>query len=181
MTKINKIRRKDRAVNDEKWIKKFLIQTDFGVLATSHENQPYAKPNLFVFDQKTKSIYLHTADKGHTIDNVKNNENVCFTVSKMGRLLPADTAPEFSLEYSSVVVFGRARILSDIKERIYGLQLLLDKYFPHFKPGVDYPQLDANAMSGVAVYKIEISSWSGKQKKVPPDFPGAFYFDTKPM
>ncbi|NJK79079.1 MAG: pyridoxamine 5'-phosphate oxidase family protein, partial [Chloroflexaceae bacterium] len=47
-----------------------------------------------------------------------------------GRLLPADVALEFSVEYSGVMVFGSATIVQDEAEASHALQLLLDKYFP---------------------------------------------------
>jgi hypothetical protein len=98
----------------------------------------------------------------------------------MGRLLPAEEAREFSLEYASVVIFGHAEILSENSERRIALQHLLDKYFPHLHPGQDYPELDEKAMIGTAVYKINIKSWSAKRKKAPQDFPGAFKFRNPP-
>ena len=174
--KLNKIRRNDRAINDQNWIKEFLRQGAYGVLALSVEDQPFTNTNLYAYDETTNAIYLHTAAQGRTPDTIKLNGKVCFTTSEIGRLLPADEAMEFSVEYASVVVFGRAEILTDDDQRIYGLQLLMDKYFPHFKTGVDYPDMDNEGIKGTAVYKISIDSWSGKQKEAPPEFPGAFYY-----
>jgi len=177
---INQIRRTDREVTDQEWIKNFLLEAPFGVLATVSEDQPFINNNLFVYDEDTNAIYIHTASQGRTAENIKTNRKVCFTAAEMGRLLPAEEAREFSLEYASVVVYGHAEILSEISARIYALQCLLDKYFPHLRPGRDYPGLDEKALSGTAVYKINIKSWSGKEKKVSPDFPGAFNFGNPP-
>jgi nitroimidazol reductase NimA-like FMN-containing flavoprotein (pyridoxamine 5'-phosphate oxidase superfamily) len=177
---IHKIRRADRAVTDESWIKDFLKQAPYGMTATAIDEQPFLTTNLFAYDEDTNAIYLHSADKGRTASNIKTNERVCFSVSKMGRLLPAEKSCEFSVEYASVVVFGRAQILSDDIERAYGLQRLLDKYFPHLKPGEHYPNLSIKEMRGTAVYRIEIINWSGKQKKAPDDFPGSFSYGAQP-
>ncbi len=174
---LNKVRRKDREVTDEAWIKGFLSRSQYGVLGTIDSDQPFLNSKLFVYDDVTKAIYLHGASQGRTPSNIRANDRVCFTVSEMGRLLPADEACEFSVEYASVVVFGRAQILSDPDDMIYGLQLLLDKYFPNHHPGVHYPSLDSKQVSGTAVYRITIESWSGKQKQAPPDFPGAFFYN----
>jgi nitroimidazol reductase NimA-like FMN-containing flavoprotein (pyridoxamine 5'-phosphate oxidase superfamily) len=160
---MNKVRRKDREVTDEAWIKGFLSRSPYGVLATTDSDQPFLNSKLFVYDEVTKAIYLHGASQGRTPGNIRANDRVCFSVSEMGRLLPADEA-----------VFGRAQILSNPDDMIYGLQLLLDKYFPDHHPGVHYPSLDSKQVSGTAVYRITIESWSGKQKQAPPDFPGAF-------
>ena len=173
---INKVRRKDREVTDEAWIKGFLSRSPYGVLGTIDSDQPFLNSKLFAYDDVTTSIYLHGASQGRTPSNIRANNRVCFTVSEMGRLLPADEACEFSVEYTSVVVFGHAQILSGQDDMIYGLQLLLDKYFPDHHPGVHYPTLDSKQLSGTAVYRITIDSWSGKQEQAPPDFPGAFIY-----
>ena len=174
---LNNVRRKDREVTDEAWIKDFLYRSQYGVLSTIDSDQPFLNSKLFVYDETTNAIYLHGASQGRTPSNIRSNDRVCFSVSEMGRLLPADEACEFSVEYASVVVFGRAQILSDLDDIIYGLQLLLDKYFPNHHPGVHYPSLDSKQVSGTAVYRITIESWSGKQKQAPPDFPGAFLYN----
>ncbi len=174
---LKKVRRKDREVNNEAWIKDFLNRSPFGVLGTADSDQPFLNSKLFVYDEVTNAIYLHGASQGRTPASIRANDRVCFTVSEMGRLLPADEACEFSVEYASVVVFGRAQILSDPDDIIYGLQLLLDKYFPDHFPGNHYPTLDLKQVSGTAVYRITIESWSAKQKQAPPDFPGAFFYN----
>jgi nitroimidazol reductase NimA-like FMN-containing flavoprotein (pyridoxamine 5'-phosphate oxidase superfamily) len=94
----------------------------------------------------------------------------------MGRLLPADEALEVGIEYAGVVVFGRVTIVDDQAEATHGLQLLLDKYFPHLKSGTDYKPIDPDALKITAVFRIDIESWSGKEKRVADDFPGAFYY-----
>jgi nitroimidazol reductase NimA-like FMN-containing flavoprotein (pyridoxamine 5'-phosphate oxidase superfamily) len=171
------IRRQDRAVKDEAWIKDFLIKAPYCVMATALEDQPYIHTNLFVYEPSRNCIFLHTAHQGRTPDAVRANGKVCITVSEMGRLLPASTAREFSVEYTSVIVFGRADILDNMEERTYGLQALMDKYFPRLRPGEHYPVIDEAEMRGVAVYRIDIDAWSAKRKRVEPNFPGAFYFN----
>jgi uncharacterized protein len=170
------VRRRDRAVEDEAWIREQLHQAPFGTLATVHDGQPFINTNLFVYDEEAQAIFMHTARLGRTQANVEREERVCFNVSEMGRLLPADVALEFSVEYSGVVVFGRATILADEAEQRRALQLLLDKYFPHLAPGRDYRPITSEELARTAVYRIQIDQWSGKKKEVEVDFPGAFFY-----
>lgn len=173
------VRRSDRAVEDEAWIRTLLHRAPIGTLATVHEGQPFINANLFVYDEVTHVIYMHTARVGRTRANLEGEEKVCFSVSEMGRLLPADTALEFSVEYAGVVVFGHAAIVDDEQEAAHGLQLLLDKYFTHLKPDVDYRPTTPEELARTSVYRIQIDSWSGKKKEVEPDFPGAFLYPAK--
>jgi uncharacterized protein len=177
----HEVRRSDRAVEDEGWIKEMLRRAPIGYLATVHESQPFINSNLFVYDEETHAVYTHTARYGRTRSNVDGDERVCFSVSEMGRLLPAPEALEFSVEYAGVVIFGRATVIEDVEEGKRALQLLLDKYAPHLKPGVDYRPTTDEELKRTAVYKIQIDSWSGKKKEVDADFPGAFYFGQLPQ
>jgi nitroimidazol reductase NimA-like FMN-containing flavoprotein (pyridoxamine 5'-phosphate oxidase superfamily) len=78
-----------------------------------------------------------------------------------------------------VVVFGEIEVLTDAEQAQHGLQLLLDRYFPHLKSGTDYREIIPEELNLTAVYQIRISSWSGKEEAARPDFPGAFYFPLK--
>ena len=173
------VRRKDRA-KDDAWIRQFLQRAPFGVLATVSEGQPFVNSNLFVYAEAAHAIYVHTARVGRTPANIEREERVCFSVSEMGRMLPAEHALKFSVEYAGVTVFGRARVLSDAAETRHGLQLLLDKYFPHLRPGRDYRAITDDELARTAVYRIEIEHWSGKAKAERADFSGAFHYPVQP-
>lgn len=170
------MRRADKAVEDEGWIRALLRRAPVGSLATVSDGQPFVNINLFVYDEQARAIYLHTAREGRTRSNVEQNERVCFAVSEMGRLLPADTALEFSVEYAGVVVFGRAGIVTDEHEARRALQLLLDKYAPHLRPGRDYRPITSEELARTSVYRIDIEEWSGKKNEKPADFPGAYFY-----
>ena len=172
----HQIRRQDRAVTDEAWIQAFLNQTPFGVLAYHYEGQPFVNSNLFVYDEKAHAIYLHTAHVGRTRATLEMEGRVCFSVSAMGRLLPAEEALEFSVEFAGVTVFGTAAVVVDETEMTYALQRLLDKYFAHLHPGKDYRPITAEELARTSVFRVAIDSWSGKRKEVDEDFPGAFSY-----
>lgn len=173
---VTQVRRRDRAVDDEAWIRALLRRAPLGALATLHDGQPFINSNLFVYDEAAGAIYLHTARAGRTRANVEADERVCFSVSEMGRLLPAATALEFSVEYAGVTVFGRGVIVTDREEARRALQLLLDKYAPHLRPEQDYRPVADDELARTTVYRIRIEAWSGKKKEVPADFPGAFSY-----
>jgi nitroimidazol reductase NimA-like FMN-containing flavoprotein (pyridoxamine 5'-phosphate oxidase superfamily) len=171
----NEIRRKDRG-KDEAWIKAFLKRAPFCVLALSHQDQPFINSNLFVYDEAQHAIYLHNAYVGRTPATVAANPRVCFHTFEMGQLLPADKAIDSSVEYAGVTIFGQCHLIDDEIEAKFGLQMLLDKYFPHLKPVRDYGPIRAQDLKRTAVLRIDIESWSGKEKKVEGNPPGAFYY-----
>ena len=177
MSEINfvKIRREERK-KDEKWIKSFLQNAPYGTIATAVSDQPFLVTRNFVYDDEKNAIYFHGAPSGRTIDNIRKNPRVCFSTTQMGRLLPANKACEFGVEYAGVVAFGQAHLVEDPQEVRRGLQMLLDKYFPKLKPVRDYQPIAGEAIKTTAVIRIDINSWSGKMRKEGKEIPGAFAY-----
>lgn len=176
----DQVRRRDRAVEDDAWIRDFLHRAAFGTFATVYEGRPFLNQNIFVYDEAEHALYLHTARVGRTAANVGEGIPASFCVGEMGRMLPADEALHFSVEYASVVVFGDATIVRDEGEAARVLQRLLDKYAPHLRPGRDYRPVVAEEVARTTAYRLAVSSWTGKKKEVAPDFPGAYRFPDFP-
>lgn len=175
------VRRDDRKVDDDTWIKQFLKTASVGTLATVHEGQPFVNTNLFVYDEDSHSIIMHTARVGRTRANIEQHDKVCFSIMELGRLLPASEALEFSVEYAGVTVFGTMSVVEDQAEAKRLLQLIMDKYAQHLVPGEDYrPPVDEE-LPRTSVYRIAIDQWSGKKKEVEPDFPGAYRYPDQPI
>jgi len=174
------VRRRDRAVEDKTWIMAFLQRAPMGVLALSLEDRPFANSNLFAYDEREHAIVLHTAVEGRTRSIVERQPRACFSVSEMGRLLPADKALEFSVEYAGVSIFGQMEIVEAPEKTSRALQLLLDKYFPHLKAGDDYRAIVPEELKRTTVFHLHIEQWVGKRKVVAADFPGAFLYPVQP-
>ncbi len=177
----SQLRRRDRG-KDEAWVRSFVEAAPHGFLATVGEGgQPFLNSNLFVYDEAKHCIYLHTHRTGRTRDNLPERRPVAFGIAAMGRLLPADEALEFSVEYSGVTAFGEGYVVEDVEECRDALQQLLDKYAPHLVPDRDYRATTDDELKRTAVFRIDIDAWSGKQKEVEADFPGAFDLPELPV
>lgn len=149
------IRRRDRALTDEK-ANEILRAQDFGTLSTvDHNNQPYGIPLNYVV--LNKSIYFHSAQKGHKLDNIDNNDRVCFSVVGKNHIV----AEQFATNYESVVVFGRARQVQGNEKRA-ALEAMNEKYAP------EYPREGAaiieKEFKRTVVIKIEIEHLAGKAR-----------------
>lgn len=159
---ITNIYREQYAQNDA-WIVEFLRRASVGHVATRWETQPFITPILYWYDADRRHIYFHTNLYGRLRTNCERFPEVCFEASEMGKLLPANTAFHFSVQYASVVVFGKIRLVEDDEEKEYGLVGLLNKYFPDLEFGVDYRPITQDELDQTAVFCIEIESWSGKK------------------
>jgi nitroimidazol reductase NimA-like FMN-containing flavoprotein (pyridoxamine 5'-phosphate oxidase superfamily) len=169
-------RRKDRS-KDEEWIRAFLRRADATVLSTVRAGRPYPIPILFVYDEAREAVYVHTGKGGRSLKNMAEAEGgsqVALTCFEVGRLLPADEALEFSVEYASVVVFGEGRVVEDPEEKEHALRLIMEKYAPHLEAGTDYRPIAPEEVGRTAVMRVDVESWSGKEKIADADFPGAY-------
>ena len=160
---INRVRRRERAVEDEGWIRGFLREARYGVVATESDGQPFVNPLLFAYDEESHALYFHTSREGRICANIRANPRVCFCASEMGRLVPGAAACGLDVEYGSVVVFGRAEILDDMAEASRALRLLVAKYFPEMGTDAGGPRIASEEAARPAVYRVRIDSWSGKR------------------
>jgi len=149
------MRRKDKAMQGGAIIG-LLQNGEYGVLSTVDGNeQPYGVPLNYVL--MNNCIYFHCALEGHKLDNLALNHKVSFCVVGRTNLLPA----EFSTEFESVIVFGRASVIEG-EERYQALNALIEKYSPDFvSEGSAYIE---KFDSQTHVVRIEIAKMTGKAK-----------------
>jgi len=94
------------------------------------------------------------------MENMKANPRVCFQVDEHS-LVPSSTPCNFTMHYRSVLAFGRVRFLTDAKEKLKTLKIMVGKYDSAklAKP------LDETTMHQVEVGEITIEEISGKKKE----------------
>lgn len=149
------MRRKDRQLNNDE-AQNILQNNTYGILSTvSQDGYPYGVPISYVFSNN--SIYIHSAMKGHKLDNIFYNNKVSFTVVGKTCLLPE----QFSTNFESVIVFGKAIEVFD-EEKYNALLKFIDKYSPNFiEQGKEYIDKAGKATRAI---KIEIDHITGKEK-----------------
>jgi len=150
------MRRVDRLMHEEEALK-ILVEGQYGIFATvDDENQPYGTPLSYVV--KENNIYFHCFTEGSKLDNIKNNNKVCFSVVGKTKVLP----DKFGALYESVIVFGEANLISDEKEKVMVFREFLKKYCSEFiSKGEKY--IDSVGPKAIAV-KITIKSYTGKHR-----------------
>ena len=120
---------------DDEWIRAFLHQPKVGHIASASDNQPFLNPTTFWFDEANHQIVFHSNVAGRIHSNIENNSKVCFETNELGKMLPANVALEFSLQFRSVIVFGTARLISNPEEARRVMYGLIHKYFPEMIAG----------------------------------------------
>ena len=151
-----KVRRKDRILTNNEAVE-IIKNNTYGVLSTIGEDDyPYGVPISYVFFND--SIYFHSAIKGHKLDNISNNNKVSFCVVGRTHVLSG----EFSTEYESAIVFGRAIEVYE-NEKNTALLEIINKYSSDYiEQGKEYIQKSGKATK---VMRIDIEHISGKAKR----------------
>jgi uncharacterized protein len=146
------------------WTRAFLREAKIGHIASARRNgQPFVNPTSFWFDEAKHQIIFHSNVTGRIRSNIESNSKVCFEVSELGKMLPANVALEFSLQFRSVIVFGKVRLVSDPEEARRVMYGLIHKYFPMMTAGKDFREITDKELKRTSIYAIQIEEWSGKE------------------
>jgi uncharacterized protein len=162
VTEPNAQRRRELALDDAETralIQRLLI----GHVATTWDDQPFINSTTFWYDAEQHWIIFHSNVAGRVRANSQHHNRVCFGASEYGRFLPANTALEFSVQYESVVAFGRVGLLANPDQKRRALYGLIAKYFPALTAGQEYRPITDQELARTSVYAIAIQSWSGKR------------------
>lgn len=157
MTEFRKMRRARQEMSEDECLE-ILEKGTWGVLSLLGDNgYPYGVPlNYFYEDGR---IYFHCAKTGHKIDAIKSHDKVSFCVTDKHEVLPEIYATRFT----SVIVFGRARLIGDPKE----MYELVQRFSLKFCPG-DEEGVRQEAMSGLPaleMIEVTIEHITGKKAK----------------
>src|ERR1043165_2780761 len=148
---------------DDEWIRAFLREAKVGHIASVQDGQPFLNPSTFWFDEENHQIIFHSNVAGRIRSNIENHARVCFEASELGKMLPANVALEFSLQFRSVIVFGTARLISDPEEARRVMYALIHKYFPAMTAGKEFREITDKELKRTSIYAMRIEEWSGKE------------------
>ncbi|EPA04617.1 pyridoxamine 5'-phosphate oxidase family protein, partial [Candidatus Nitrosarchaeum limnium] len=115
-------------------IQEFLNQEHVGRISSIDDNgYPQIIPMNFVYIDNC--IYMHSHTKGEKIENIHRNNKVGFEVDRELEFLPSyfEDPKDASLAdtlYISVVIKGKASLVTDKEEKTLALNGLMEKYQP---------------------------------------------------
>lgn len=120
------------------------------------EGYPYTIPINFYYDENEHKIYFHGAKEGHKMDAIQKCDKVCFTTWNQG--FKKEGCWEWNA--TSVVVFGRVKLVTDMAVIEDRLRKLATKYYPSAEEVED--EMRSPAANRVQMFIIEIEHMSGK-------------------
>ena len=167
-------------IHSKKKIIEFLNKQPVGRIASIDANgYPQIIPMNFVYieannfdipsfyTQKSDGIYMHSHPFGEKLDNIRRNTKVGFEVDQHICFLPSyyfhpTDASQADTLYISVVIKGRAIIITDNKEKAHALNGLMKKYQIEGRYEMLAPSM--SSVHEVSVIKILPEEMRGKYK-----------------
>ncbi len=119
------------------------------------DDYPYSLPINYYYDENNNAIYFHSALEGHKVDAIKKHNKISMSI------IGEDYLDEGGYFYyvKSVIIFGRAEIVTDEEERYNWLKTFGMKYFPSEEYTLE--ELKAS-MARALLIKINIEHMTGK-------------------
>ena len=148
------MRRKKQLLSEAETIE-ILQSCTSGVLAVIGDNDyPYTVPLSYAY--KDGKLFFHFAKAGHKLDSIVKNSKVSFCVIQIDNVIQKT----FTTHFRSAIVFGKARILTEDREKKYALECLVEKYSPDYiTEGQSAIERDWNR---VCVAEVQIEHMTGK-------------------
>jgi nitroimidazol reductase NimA-like FMN-containing flavoprotein (pyridoxamine 5'-phosphate oxidase superfamily) len=128
------------------------------------EGQPYVIP--MALGRKGNDLLLHGSVVSRLMNNLCKEVPCCVTVTHLDGLVLARSAFHSSMNYRSVMVFGKARLISDPKEK----QMALDALVEHLAPGrlEELRPSSRKELNATSILCLPIEAFSIKSRTGPP-------------
>jgi uncharacterized protein len=149
------MRRKEKEITKKTEIEAVINNALVCRLGLSDNNIPYIVPLCFGYEDDT--IYVHGALKGHKIDILQKNQNVCFEFDINTEIVEAENACEWGMKYRSVIGLGKASFIDAPEDKRKALNIIMNQY------SAEQFQFSENEINRTAVIKIEVTSITGKE------------------
>lgn len=120
------------------------------------DGYPYTVPINFFYDDTDNKIYFHGAKEGHKRDAVRQCDKVCFTVWNQGFKKEGN----WEWNVTSVVVFGKVQLVTDVVVVEDRLRKLATKYYPTIDEVEK--EMKGPSVSRVQLFAIEMEHMTGK-------------------
>lgn len=153
-------------IKSKEKIIEFLNQQETGrVSSIDMDGFPQIIPMNFVY--ANDAIYMHSHPRGEKLENISKNPKVGFEVDQSLEFLPSyftssTDASQADTLYISVVIKGKASLVSDPKEKTRALNDLMKKYQP--EGGYEKLTPDMKVVEEVAIIKVVPVTMRGKYK-----------------
>lgn len=128
------------------------------------DDQPFVIPTIHARHEDT--IYLHGAKASRLLKQVQAGNPICITITLLDGIVFARSVFHSSMNYRSVVLFGKGQVLETDDEKLAALEVLTE----HIARGrwMDARQPSQKELDSTTVVAVPIESASAKIRTGPP-------------
>jgi nitroimidazol reductase NimA-like FMN-containing flavoprotein (pyridoxamine 5'-phosphate oxidase superfamily) len=126
--------------------------------------QPFVIPTAY--GRVGDRIYIHGSPASRMLRNLKEGIDICVTVTLLDGLVLARSAFHHSMNYRSVVIFGKAEFVEDPKDKLEALKAFTE----HVVPGrwSEVRPIKPQEIAGTLVLSLPLNEASAKIRTGPP-------------
>jgi nitroimidazol reductase NimA-like FMN-containing flavoprotein (pyridoxamine 5'-phosphate oxidase superfamily) len=154
----------DRGAYDSETVFKILDEGLICHVGFSVEGQPYVIPTGFARVEDT--LYIHGSAASRMLRTLAEGVQVCVTVTLLDGLVLARSAFHHSMNYRSVVMLGRATLVSDPAEKIKALEAFTEHFVRGRWNDVRLPT--ESELKATTVLALPLAEVSAKIRTGPP-------------
>lgn len=155
------MRRKERELSKEEAIE-VIKKCDICRIGLVDDGMPYIVPMNFgyTYENEKLCLYFHGAREGRKIDIINKNNKVCFEMDCSHKLITAEVACNYTMEFESVMGTGVIEILTDFDEKITALNYIMRSYSDALN--FTYNEKMVNVVN---VFKLPVDDFTAKRLK----------------
>ncbi len=133
---------------------------------------PVVIPMSYHYDaERPDRLYLHGSIRSRLLRHLSGGAPVCVTVTMTDGLVYSRKAMNHSMNYRSVVLFGRASEVSDEGDKFRMFDKMVQRYFPGRTLDHDYHAPPSQDLGVTALVEVTIEEWNGKVRSGGPTGP----------
>jgi nitroimidazol reductase NimA-like FMN-containing flavoprotein (pyridoxamine 5'-phosphate oxidase superfamily) len=157
-------RHPERGVYDREAIDRILDEALICHVGFVHEGHPFVIPTIHARSGET--LYVHGSPASRMLKELGEGVDVCVTVTLLDGLVLARSVYNHSMNYRSVLVLGRARLLREPAEKLAALEAVVE----HVVPGrwEDARKPTEKELAGTLVLALPLDEASAKVRTGPP-------------
>ncbi|HVM11631.1 MAG TPA: pyridoxamine 5'-phosphate oxidase family protein [Actinomycetota bacterium] len=160
-----KVRRlPDRGVYERDVIEAILDEALYCHVAVVVDDAPRVVPTIHARDGDT--LYIHGSNASRTLRALKEGSEACIVVTLLDGLVLARSGFNSSMNYRSVVVYGRMREVTDPAEKERAQRVLVDHVIPGRSADVRLPT--ERELRQTTIMAIGLDEVSAKVRSGPP-------------
>ena len=92
------------------------------------DNQPFVIP--MGYGRDGDRLYIHGASASRMLRNLEQGVDICVSATLLDGLVIARSLFHYSMNYRSVVLFGRAKLVDSQEEKLHALKVLSEHMVP---------------------------------------------------